>query len=336
MITDRLSSALLRPLAGLLSPGGGHARLSILIYHRVLSRPDPLLPGDPDAAVFHWQMQAVARLFNVLPLAEAVARLADGTLPPRAACVTFDDGYADNAEVALPILQELGVPATFFVAAGYLDGGMMFNDQVIESLRRLPGKEVDLVDVGLGVHRIATPDERASVAMKLIRAIKHLDSSERQEKVDALKTRCPEPLPDDVMMTTAQLQQLADAGMTIGGHTLSHPILTRIPDARAREEIGGGRETLEAILKQPVRLFAYPNGKPGQDYDARHVTMVRECGFGAAASTAWGVSTGLRDPYQLARFTPWDRTPLRFATRLVLNLRQTRPEAVRAAIPASG
>ncbi len=323
-----LSLRLAKPALRMLSPGGSNGKLSILIYHRVLPLPDPLLPGDPDAATFRWQMQTVSSLFNVLPLDEAVARLADGSLPPRAACVTFDDGYADNAEVALPILRELGLPATFFVATGYLDGGMMFNDQVIEILRRLPGEELNLDVVGLGPRRFSTPAERAAIAMAVIRAIKHLDSHERQAKVDALAALCPQPLPDDVMMTTAQVRALAAAGMTIGGHTLSHPILTRVSDKLAREEIGGGREMLEGIVKQPVCLFAYPNGKPGQDYDARHVTMVRQCGFEAAVSTAWGVSTGSRDPYQLARFTPWDQTPLRFAMRLVRNLGQTRPEAV--------
>lgn len=323
-----LSVRLAKPALRMLSPGGSNGKLSILIYHRVLPDPDPMLQGDPDAATFRWQMRTVSALFNVLPLTEAIERLRNGTLPPRAAAISFDDGYADNAEVALPILEELGLSATFFIATGYLDGGMMFNDKVIEILRRLPGEEVDLDVVGLGPRRFSSPADRAAIAMEVIRSIKHLDSRERQAKVDALNTLCPQPLPDDVMMTTAQVRQLADAGMTIGGHTLNHPILTRVSDNLAREEIGGGREVLETILKQPVCLFAYPNGKPGQDYDARHVTMVRQCGFEAAVSTAWGVSTGSRDPYQLARFTPWDQTPLRFAMRLVRNLGQTRPEAV--------
>jgi peptidoglycan/xylan/chitin deacetylase (PgdA/CDA1 family) len=74
--------------------------ISILIYHRVVSEPDPLLPDLPSADEFDRQMAAVDRWFTVMPLREAAARLRDGTLPVRSACVTFDDGYADNAAVA--------------------------------------------------------------------------------------------------------------------------------------------------------------------------------------------------------------------------------------------
>jgi len=84
-----------------------------------------------------------------------------------------------------------------------------------------------------------------------------------------------------------------------------------------------GKAQLEQILGETVNLFAYPNGVPDQDYSAVHATMVRECGFKAAVSTAWGAASMRSDRYQLPRFTPWDRTRLRFGVRLLLNLRQT-------------
>jgi peptidoglycan/xylan/chitin deacetylase (PgdA/CDA1 family) len=311
----------LRVIAGQVSPAGPRARLSILIYHRVLARPDALLPAEPDAERFRWQLRVLGSVFNVLPLSEAVERLAQGTLPARSACITFDDGYADNATVALPILGEFELPATFFVATGYLDGGMMFNDQVLETLRRIPKGRVDWPEVGLEDRRIQDDQDRQRIAAELIQRLKHLDPAERAEQAQAITERSPAPLLTDLMMTSAQVRELSAAGMTIGGHTQTHPILARTADEQARAEIAGGRETLEGLLGEPVRLFAYPNGKPGQDYDARHVAMVRECGFDAAVSTAWGVSTGKSDRYQLARFTPWDQTPMRFALRLVRNLR---------------
>ncbi|NBC48490.1 MAG: polysaccharide deacetylase family protein [Gammaproteobacteria bacterium] len=311
----------LRAIAGRLSPAGPRARLSILIYHRVFARPDALLPSEPDAETFRWQLRVLASLFTVLPLSDAVERLAQGTLPARAACITFDDGYADNATVALPVLRELGLPATFFVATGYLDGGMMFNDQVLETLRRVPDGTLDWPEVGLGQREIRNDQDRKQIAAELIQRLKHLDPVERAEQAQAIAERSLEPLPDDLMMTSAQVRELSAAGMTIGGHTQTHPILARTADEQARKEIADGREALEGLLGEPVRLFAYPNGKPGQDYDARHVAIVRECGFDAAVSTAWGVSTSKSDRYQLARFTPWDQTPGRFALRLVRNLR---------------
>lgn len=112
------------------------AELSILIYHRVLARPDPLFPGEVDRALFERQLRLLKRFYTVLPLSVAVQRLRDGSLPPRAACITFDDGYADNAEHALPLLRQYGLHATFFIATGYLNGGQMWNDRVIDAVRR--------------------------------------------------------------------------------------------------------------------------------------------------------------------------------------------------------
>ena len=108
----------MKPLLSLLSPGGRRGRLSILIYHRVLARDDPFAPWGIGAEGFTAQMAALRNHFNVIPLSEAIARLRSGSLPPRAAAVTFDDGYRDNLTVALPILRRYGIPATVFVASG--------------------------------------------------------------------------------------------------------------------------------------------------------------------------------------------------------------------------
>lgn len=311
---------MLRSLLSLLSPAGRRARLSILIYHRVLPEPDPLLPGEPDADRFRWQMRLLARHLNPLPLDEAVARLRDGTLPTRAVCVTFDDGYADNATVTLPILREEGVPATFFIAAGYLNGGRMFNDTVIETVRRLPAGQVDLTEEGAGVRRIESDADRVALYTDLIGRLKYLDPDERGTRAEALANRLGIQPPADLMMSTEQLRELAAADMGIGGHTLTHPILARVDGATACREIHEGKERLEALLNRPVTLFAYPNGRPGKDYLPEHVDFARDCGFDAAVSTAWGVAGRDTDPFQLPRFTPWDRTPLRFGLRLARNL----------------
>ncbi|HMV38562.1 MAG TPA: polysaccharide deacetylase family protein [Plasticicumulans sp.] len=319
-----LRDAPLRTLLGACLPGGGRARLSILIYHRVLAAPDPLQPDIPDAALFRRHMHLLARQFRPLPLLEAVRRLREGSLPARAVCVTFDDGYADNAAIALPLLQQSGVPATFFVSTGFLEGGRMFNDTVFEVVRRLPEgtlspDEVPGLDAPLAIGAGAA--SRIAAAHALIGAVKYLEPAARQAVVGRLAARVRD-LPDDLMMTHAQLRALHAAGMEIGGHTVSHPILTRTPAAVARAEIAGGRAGLEALIDAPVRSFAYPNGKPGADYGPEHVAMVRELGFDCAVVTSHGVSVAATDPYQLARFTPWDRSESRFQLRMLRNSRR--------------
>ena len=132
-INNRLLSSPLRMVASTLSPAGKNARLSIAIYHQVKEEDDELLGVSASAPIFDLQVEYFSKYFNVLPLHEAVQRLQDGTLPSRAACITFDDGYADNEAVALPILQKHGVSATFFVATGFINGGIMWNDVMVNS-----------------------------------------------------------------------------------------------------------------------------------------------------------------------------------------------------------
>ncbi len=295
---------------------GREGRLSILIYHRVLARPDPLQPALPDALTFERHMRWLCRCCRVLPLAEAVACLHDGTLPARAVSITFDDGYADNAEVALPILLRLRLPATFFIATGYLDGGRMWNDTIIETIRRWPYAR--LVVPGRDGPAIATADEgqRRAAIPQVLGALKYVEPAARIEAAHALAggldelTALPRP-----MMTRAQVRALTEAGMTVGAHTHTHPILTRLPIKEAEGEIAQSRETLEAITGAGVTLFAYPNGVPGRDYSVEHVALLRRLGFRAAVTTSTGVARPGNDPLQLPRFTPWDRPTWRFLVR---------------------
>ncbi|MRX06437.1 polysaccharide deacetylase family protein [Pseudoduganella sp. FT25W] len=272
-------------------------RLSILIYHRVLARRDPLLPSLPDIRRFDGQMAMLKRAFNVLPLGLAVRLLQRQALPPRAACITFDDGYADNAEYALPILQRHGLKATFFIASGYLNGGQMWNDDVIEHARQ----------VGLRPHELD----------QLLQRLKYLPFDERERAASALAP----PRSHALMMRADQVQALHAAGMDIGAHTHRHPILANLPDAEALADIRLGKAALENITQAPVTLFAYPNGKPGVDYNQRHVQMVLELGFEAACSTVAGVAYDGSDMLQLPRFTPWEPDRLRFFLRLLAQRR---------------
>jgi hypothetical protein len=110
----------------------------------------------------------------------AVERLAARSLPARAVCVTFDDGYADNAEVALPILRKHRVPATFFIATGYLDGGRMFNDTVTESIRAISTPTLDLASLGLGRLVLDTVEAKRAAIARILPVLKYLPAPERE------------------------------------------------------------------------------------------------------------------------------------------------------------
>lgn len=315
-------NGILRGLLELGSPAGPRARLSVVIFHRVLPQPDPLFPGEVDAARFATICGWLKDWFQVLPLDEAVSRLAAGTLPARALAITFDDGYADNRHVALPILQRHGLPATVFVATGFLDGGCMWNDRVIEAIRRTKAAHVTLRGALAAVDALplGTVEERRAAIASVIGAIKYLPPPERLQAADALCEQLDAPPPTDLMMTSDEVVQLRRAGMQIGAHTVSHPILARLGRDEARREIEQSKHTLESLLGERVGLFAYPNGKPGEDYSPQSVALAREVGFDAAVSTAWGAARRSTDPFQIPRFTPWDRSRPRFGARMISNL----------------
>lgn len=296
--------------------------LSLLIYHRVLRAADPLLPGTPDQATFARQMRLVKRWFRVLPLPLALDLLDRRCLPARALAITFDDGYADNAELALPILQDLDLSATFFIASAYLDGGRMWNDAVIDHVRQAPAGMLDGGIAGLGLLPVHTPAQRCQAIAQLLAALKYRSFAERQAIAGQLAPRPAAPL----MMTAHQVGQLHHAGMTIGGHTHRHPILATLDDAAARRDIAENRQRLEQLTGAPVDLFAYPNGKPGADFDDRHPALLRDLGFRAAVTTSPGVTRADTDHLLLPRYTPWQADSPRFLLGLMMNRRRPNPQ----------
>lgn len=310
---------LFRAAAAIAAPGGSRARLTILFYHRVLAEPDPLQNGVPDAKNFDALMGALARVFRVLSLDEGVERLRSGTLPARSACITFDDGYRDNLEVAAPILERHGLHATYFIATDYLNGGRMFNDTVIEAVRRLPAGASDLSWAGLGKRTLNGSNSRATLVNDFVQSVKYLPADERLELCERFGAMAGQRLPDDLMMTSEQVRALARSGMSIGGHTCSHPILARLAGEAAWREISRNRDELASLLDAPPRHFAYPNGRPGQDFGAEHVLMVKRAGYESAVTTSWGVATAETDRYQLPRLAPWHRKPRRFCMSLLSN-----------------
>ena len=320
---------LFRTAFRILAPQGVRSRLTVLIFHRVLQVVDPLRIGVPDVVGFEQRMRWVRRWFNVIPLADAVRGLACGNLPERPLCITFDDGYADNATLALPILRGLGLHATFFITSGFLNGGRMWNDTVIEAIRAYPGNVLDLEALELGQHPTANDEDKRQAVVALLSALKYRPNNGRTALAERIERLVGARLPQDLMMTSQQVAQLHGCGMEIGAHTVNHPILLGLDEETAREEIATSKSHLEDITGAPVTLFAYPNGFPGRDYGLEHVRMVKALGFQGAVSTAWGIARPSADPFQVPRFTPWDASSWKYGARLLQNLLRAPADRVR-------
>jgi peptidoglycan/xylan/chitin deacetylase (PgdA/CDA1 family) len=301
-----MNATLARAIAKLLSPSGSRARLAVFTYHQVLDDKDPLRPDEPTEAEFLSDMQVISEIFNVLPFGEAALALKRGSLPARAAVITFDDGYANNHRLVAPILESMSLPASFFVTGGAVDEGVMWNDLIIEAYRRVGDRgfasQEQLRSLFGGEELMGTL--RIDVVLQ---KLKYIDLEERwQIASHVYREFVSEQLPR-IMMTREQVRDLSSRGFEIGAHTIDHPILEKIPDERADKEICDSFAWVEAVAGESPLSFAYPNGRPGVDFSQRHQDMAMRAGFVAAASTAWGLGTARRDMLSLPRIGPWWR-----------------------------
>ena len=297
---------LARALGALLSPSGARARLAVFSYHQVLEKPDRLRLGEPDRARFLADIETIGQVFTVLPLPEAIERLEARTLPARAAAITFDDGYANNHELAAPLLERVGLPATFFVAGDAVDRGVMWNDLIIEGVRTRGSNWIveDLPELGAAT---VESDDAANVVTRILKFLKYQPLEKRWNLAEVFfRTNTGRDLPR-LMMDRGKVTDLARRGFDIGGHTLHHPILKELTDENARSEITGCCRWIEDVTGQTARTFAYPNGIPHRDFGPEHAVMVKEAGFKGAVSTRWSVAGPGSDPYAIPRIGPWWR-----------------------------
>lgn len=292
------------------------SKLTILIYHRILDRPDPLRGGEVDVHLFDRQMKWVKRFFNVMPLHQAVNAMFEERLPERALAITFDDGYKDNYTNALPVLEHHGLVATIFVATGFLNGGVMWNDAVIESIRSTGEKFLDLRAYGLDCYDIS--GKTFHQVLHVLKNVKYMPYQQRMMLVSELPNILSVELPKGLMMDDKDIVDMSRRGVTMGAHTHTHPILANVDDSMAWQEIAASKSYIEKITDRKVDLFAYPNGKPEKDYTQAHVGMIEKMGFSAAVSTRMGVATKSDARFELPRFTPWDRSPYKYIARALM------------------
>ena len=296
----------------------GRGKLAILTYHRVLSEPDPFF-DDITADMFRIHATALSKTFNVLRLDEAVRMMRSNILPSRAVVITFDDGYADNFEIALPILVELGIPATIFIATGFIDQGIMWNDVIRCACKNADdGRIRDYAErngLQQPLSRIASL--RLAIMRRELSKLKYLPLEERRREADEFASRLGQSESDNLMMTWNQVAELPPLNIEVGAHTVNHPILTSASPSQAWYEISESRRVLQEATKQEITSFAYPNGNPLTDYDQTHIRLLQESGFNAAVSTRVACARHKDNLFELPRLGLWDRSVTRTTFRLI-------------------
>lgn len=302
-----------------LSAAAGAARrghFQVLTYHRVNDDRDPFFPSVP-TEVFERHMAWVARTQCVLTVEDLVERSRHGDLPRNAVAITFDDGYRDNLTHAAPVLARHGLPATIFLATGFVGTAEVpWFDRVALALKTTRATRLE-APWG-AVCPLATPADRLAALDGALAGLKRLPDEAMRRSVEALLEALdvtdPSPF-RNLMLGWDDVHALAGLGFSIGAHTVTHPILSRMSEDRARAEIEGSRSMIETACGRPPRAFAYPNGGP-EDYTAVTRRLVRDAGFACALTTRFGVNTSATDLYELRRGGPWEHDLPTFALKL--------------------
>jgi glycosyltransferase involved in cell wall biosynthesis/peptidoglycan/xylan/chitin deacetylase (PgdA/CDA1 family) len=315
-----MKSTLVRSVFSLLSPAGRSGRLSVLLFHKIPTVTDPLTSAELNLGRFEQILDFLVENANVLPLSDAADALQRGKLPSRAVALTFDDGYAEWLDNVSPALRKRNLPATFFITTSQLAGATLWHERIVAAVRALPAAGIAL-PYGFGNYDdLGKPESRIRLAAELQERLKYAPLSERNNAIELLEAQADRALVLPRSFDGNAVRTLHSQGFEIGAHTIHHPILNECTTEQARAEIGTCKEELEAIIGSPVHSFAYPNGRPHEDYSAEHVSMVKSLGYKNAVTTSNGAATASSDIYQLPRFTPWGPSEERIAFQLARNM----------------
>lgn len=297
-------------------------KLTTLTFHKVPATSHPLAPDEPNLVALEAVLRATAKAFRILPLHDAMTAMRAGRLPDNAACITFDDGYPDWRHSVIPLLERLGMHATFFITCEQLLGRPMWNERILHAVQTAPESTPAFALPGAAAVsvRFDTSDNKRRAVRELDRSLKYLTLTERERWLEQLHAHTGSNAADVAHMAADDVRAIHAKGFGIGAHSVSHPILKLCTEQEAAFEIGAAKEQLEALIRAPVTAFAYPNGIPGRDFDAEHVRLVRQAGYQFALTTRTGVATADTSLFQVPRFTPWGPSDGRVLWQLVRNL----------------
>ncbi len=295
-------------------------KLSVFLFHKVPKIADTLMPHDLDLPAFERLLDTVVSCFRVIPYNDAVKGLLNGRLPPLAACITFDDGYASWLEGVVPVLAKRQLHATFFITTGQFEGRPLWHERIAQAVRHWPSPVLDLGHPAFPAIPVLTQVQRTNAVLVLENFLKYLTLFARDELMARLEQTAGVSVDQVTCMSIADLKAIHQCGFGIGAHTIDHPILTYCNEDQAVREIGASREILQNYIGAPVQSFAYPNGRPFADFSANHVEIVKRAGYSSAVTTQWGVGEPGCSIFQIPRFTPWAKDPWRVVFQLGRNL----------------
>ena len=274
----------------------------ILMYHRFSDAPRA---RSCSRLSFRRQLEHFTRHHTVLTMRQLVGALAEQAVPKNALVLTVDDGYRDFCTTAAEELLRVGVPATFFVTTGFIDGACwIWTEKLAWICDHLPHGTATL-DMDGNVKTFQIPEERGAVRFALKTQLYNVPLADKLRRLDEFATRhlgtLPSTPPEEASPATwDDLRHLQARGIEISAHTVNHPILSAESDEVVATEINGDKERIDRELHEPVVSFCRPNGTP-LDFDERVKRGVQTAGFGSAV-VSHHVRLMFDDLYDIPRY----------------------------------
>lgn len=302
--------------------------LTVLNYHRINNSQDdhfttfkPNVSASP--AQFDLQVQYLTENYNIVSASDVSAWIMDSRpLPPRAALITFDDGYYDNYLNAFPILLRRNLPAIIFLASDYMESAKPFYWDLIAYC--FSKSQKDYLEIPMiGSFSWGSGESRDQVVRNVVEIMKNIPEQEKARLIDSfpdlMNVSVSDGLFKGMFLSWDHVREMSTNGIEMGAHTASHPILTRISLNDAKQEIIKSKKKIEEAINKPVVSFAYPNGQLS-DYNDAVIDAVKDAGLKAAYTLLPGPTrfyTVKKYPYQIRRiFLGHNDTLPRFVGKL--------------------
>lgn len=273
----------------------------IVTYHRFT---DGDIGAKTAARAFAEQLDYLARHYEVVPLSFLAERLRAGRLPSNVAAITIDDGYTDAYELAFPLLRQRNLPATIFIVTEFADRKKwLWTDKLRYLVARTGARSIEgALDEREFCVEFERTDSVFTAADKVNSLLKTIGDGAKEEAIAriaaAFGVALPEaPPPDYASVTWGQIREMSRAGIDIGSHTATHPILPNVSLEHVRQELAESRRRIAAEIGRDTELFCYPNG----NYNEAVMNEVVRAGYTCAVTVECGLNDRHSNPLALKR-----------------------------------
>ena len=279
---------------------GVRDQLLILMYHRFSASSHG---SRVSADQFRQHLRYLSNHANPVSLRDGLAALATGEpLPPNPVVITIDDGYRDAYDIALPLIREFNFNATLFAVTDFVDGRCWIWTDIMRYLLQQQGKEERrTIPTSAGEFHVSGDDgylDADTINGQLKKMPDQLKEKVIQEIAEELQVQVPaRPSTDFEALSWDQVREMDATNIQIESHSVTHPIMTEVDEAKLNDELVRSKARLEKVLDRAVNYFCYPNG----NVNVRVRDAVAKAGYNGALTTNFGFNKSPVDPFMVDR-----------------------------------